>query len=32
MKDISIFLGANTARGFRSLYEEYIGSLDLRRL
>ena len=32
MKDISIFLGANTGRGFNSLYEEYIGALDLRRL
>ncbi len=31
MKDISIFLGANTGCGFRSLYDEYIGSLDLRR-
>ena len=31
MKDISIFLGANTGRGFSSLYEEYIGGLDLRR-
>ncbi len=32
MKDISIFLGANTCRGFFSLYDEYIGSLSLRRL
>ena len=31
MTDISIFLGANTGCGFRSLYDEYIGSLDLRR-
>jgi hypothetical protein len=31
MKDISIFLGANTGRGFRSLYEEYIAGLDLQR-
>ena len=31
MKDISIFLGANTSRGFSSLYEEYIGGLDLQR-
>lgn len=32
MKDICIFLGANASRGFVSLYEEYIGSLQLRRL
>ena len=32
MKEISIFLGANTGRGFRSLYDEYIGQLDLKRL
>ena len=32
MKDISIFLGANTGRGFRSLYEEYIEGLALKRL
>ena len=32
MKEISIFLGANTGRGFRSLYEEYIGSLTPERL
>ena len=31
MKDFSIFLGANTGCGFNSLYEEYIGNLDLRR-
>lgn len=32
MEDISLFLGANTGRGFCSLYEGYIGSLDLRQL
>ena len=32
MKEISIFLGANTGRGFRSLYEEYIGGLTLEKL
>ncbi len=32
MKEISIFLGANTGRGFRSLYEEFIGSLTPERL
>ena len=32
MKDISVFLGANTGSGFRSLYEETIDRLPLRRL
>ena len=32
MTDISIFLGANTGGGFRSLYDEYIAALGLRRL
>ena len=32
MKDISIFLGGNTERGFFSLYDEAIGALKLRRL
>ncbi len=32
MKDITIFLGANTGRGFSSLYEEYVSGSDLRRL
>ena len=32
MKDLSIFLGANTGRGFRSLYDETIDSLDPERL
>ncbi|MBR2717185.1 MAG: hypothetical protein IKD79_05560 [Oscillospiraceae bacterium] len=32
MKDISVFLGANSAEGFRSLYEEYIEGLAPGRL
>ena len=32
MKDISVFLGANTDSGFRSLYEEAIDRLALKRL
>ena len=32
MKEISIFLGANTCRGFSSLYDECIASQELRRL
>ena len=32
MKDITIFLGANTGRGFRSLYDEFTGSPAMRRL
>lgn len=32
MKDISVFLGANTGRGFSSLYEETVGSLAPEKL
>ena len=32
MKDISVFLGANTSRGFRSLYEEAVSGLAPERL
>ncbi len=32
MNDISVFLGANTDRGFFSLYDEAIGALELKRL